>query len=82
MRPPRALPAAHFDRNERHAYFGNRTLMFRLSYTGDSVAFLNLRRSEVPVLDNVKSNLGRHGGCPSLKRESGRRSLPQAPENS
>ena len=26
MRPPRALPAAHFDRNERHAYFGDRTL--------------------------------------------------------
>src|SRR5262249_47640754 len=26
MRPPRALPAAHFDRNERYAYFGNRTL--------------------------------------------------------
>jgi len=32
MRPPTAspartaLPAAHFDRNERHAYFGDRTL--------------------------------------------------------
>ena len=26
MRPPRALPAAHFDRNERYAYFGDRTL--------------------------------------------------------
>ena len=26
MRPPRALPAAHFDRNERCAYFGDRTL--------------------------------------------------------
>jgi hypothetical protein len=26
MRPPRALPAAHFDRNERHAYLGDRTL--------------------------------------------------------
>jgi len=25
MRPPRALPAAHFDRNERHAYLGERT---------------------------------------------------------
>ena len=25
MRPPRALPAAHFDRNERYAYFGART---------------------------------------------------------
>src|SRR5215468_2537112 len=30
MRPPRALPAAHFDRNERHAYFGDRTLVHRL----------------------------------------------------
>src|SRR5206468_12820819 len=26
MRPPRALPAAHFDRNETYAYFGDRTL--------------------------------------------------------
>src|SRR6516165_3020428 len=26
MRPPRALPAAHFDRNERYAYFGDSTL--------------------------------------------------------
>jgi hypothetical protein len=26
MRPPRALPAAYFDRNERYAYFGDRTL--------------------------------------------------------
>jgi hypothetical protein len=26
MRPPRALPAAHFDRNERYAYSGDRTL--------------------------------------------------------
>jgi len=26
MRPPRALPAAHFDRNESYAYFGDRTL--------------------------------------------------------
>jgi hypothetical protein len=25
MRPPRALPVAHFDRNERYAYFGDRT---------------------------------------------------------
>src|SRR5262249_45613073 len=25
MRPPRALPTAHFDRNERYAYFGDRT---------------------------------------------------------
>jgi hypothetical protein len=25
MRPPRALPAPHFDRNERNAYFGDRT---------------------------------------------------------
>jgi len=27
MRPPRALPAAHFDRNESYAYFGDRTLV-------------------------------------------------------
>src|SRR5215472_4014325 len=27
MRPPRALPAAHFDLNERYAYFADRTLM-------------------------------------------------------
>src|SRR6202007_668792 len=26
-RPPRALPAAHFDRNETYAYFGDRTLV-------------------------------------------------------
>ena len=26
MRPPRALPAAYLDRNERYAYFGDRTL--------------------------------------------------------
>jgi len=26
MRPPRALPAAHFDRNESYAYFGDRAL--------------------------------------------------------
>jgi hypothetical protein len=26
MRPPCALPAAHFDRDERHAYFGDRTI--------------------------------------------------------
>jgi hypothetical protein len=26
MRPSRALPPAHFDRNERYAYFGDRTL--------------------------------------------------------
>jgi hypothetical protein len=26
MRPPRSLPATHFDRNERYAYFGDRTL--------------------------------------------------------
>ena len=26
MRPPRVLPAAHFDRNERYAYFADRTL--------------------------------------------------------
>ena len=30
MRPPRALPAAHFDRNESYAYFGDRTLAPRL----------------------------------------------------
>ena len=29
MRPPGALPAAHFDRNERYAYFGDRTLKKR-----------------------------------------------------
>jgi len=29
-RPPHALPAAHFDRNERYAYFGDRTLAFHL----------------------------------------------------
>jgi len=29
-----ALPAAHFDRNERYAYFGNRTLEFLKSKTG------------------------------------------------
>ena len=33
--PPRALPAAHFDRNERYAYFGERTRMYRLAYYGD-----------------------------------------------
>jgi len=27
MRPPRALPAAHFDRNESYAYFGDRALV-------------------------------------------------------
>ena len=31
MRPPRALPAAHFDRNERYAYFGDRTLRSKFS---------------------------------------------------
>jgi len=30
MRPPRALPAAHFDRNESYAYFGDRTLNERV----------------------------------------------------
>ena len=29
MRPPRALPAAYFDRNERYAYFGDRTPVYR-----------------------------------------------------
>jgi len=36
MLPPRALPAAHFDRNESYAYFGDRTLL-RLEHTGVSL---------------------------------------------
>ena len=51
MRPPRALPAAHFDRNERHAYFRGqdtrprltRLVMGRIRAAPCSVRFLRAR---------------------------------------
>jgi len=44
MRPPRALPAAHFDRNERYAYFGDRTLEAAALLDEDKASFLPLER--------------------------------------
>ena len=37
---------SHLDRRERYAYFGDRTLVYRLAYNDDIVAFKMGRRSE------------------------------------
>jgi len=43
MRPPRALPAAHFDRNESYAYFGDRALARKNQAEAEAARLLRAR---------------------------------------
>jgi len=52
MRPPRALPAAHFDRNERYAYFGDRTLRV------ETAGCISDRDSGVRILPEIGLSVG------------------------
>src|SRR6516164_108267 len=62
-----ALPAAHFDRNERYAYFGNRTLEFLKSKTGcGRVKLLSLSVALLPF-GNRRLVLSKRGICIQIR---------------
>jgi len=51
IRPPRALPAPNFDRNESYAYFGDRTLVDNQLVHALPTPLENLGHQAVHVLD-------------------------------
>ena len=56
MRPPRALPAAHFDRNERYAYFGDRTIRQAKAGFGRSAALGKRKKEGLALKARHKDN--------------------------